>query len=564
MDFNQAVQKVLDTDELFQTENVEIRGTIYKAFNKVPADLKELLEYGKKVREWEEFIVYEKEKISYLDFCNQVSKLSSFLQKEVGIKKGDKVAIAMRNYPEYLIILMAVASIGGIVVFVNAWWTTEEMEYGFDDSTAKVCFADKERLATIKPFAKKKSIKLYSVRCLDYPEIEKYDEILKNFEQVDLVDMDLKPDDDFAIMYTSGSTGHPKGVVLTHRGALTATFSWLMAERVGGLLADPEKLARRRASSVLLLSPMFHVNGSHPNFFYSIARGSKIVLMYKWDPAKAIDIISDEIITRITAVPTVVADLVQEAREQNVSLDTLEFLGAGGAKRPAAQVDVEKKALPLADIASGYGMTETNALGLGISGDEYVEKPELAGRLYPPLQEIKIVDDNDVPLPNGQLGEICLKSPANMRCYFNKKKETEAVLKDGWMHTGDLGILDDQGLVTIVDRKKNIIIRGGENISCLEVEGALQKFPGVIESVVFSVPEKRFGEEVGACINMAGGAKDKDEEISSFLRDKLAHFKIPVHYWWVNRSLPRGATDKFDRIKIKELCLNNAWGDEDG
>ena len=563
MDFNQAVQKVLDTDELFQTQHVEIRGTIYKAFNKVPADLKELLEYGKKVREWEEFIVYEKEKISYLDFCNQVSKLSAFLQKEVGIKKGDKVAIAMRNYPEYLIILMAVASIGGIVVFVNAWWTTEEMEYGFDDSTAKVCFADKERLATIKPFAKKKSIKLYSVRCLDYPEIEKYDEILKNFEQVDLVDMDLKPDDDFAIMYTSGSTGHPKGVVLTHRGALTATFSWLMAERVGGLLADPEKLARRRASSVLLLSPMFHVNGSHPNFFYSIARGSKIVLMYKWDPTKAIDIISDEIITRITAVPTVVADLVQEAREQNVSLDTLEFLGAGGAKRPAAQVDVEKKALPLADIASGYGMTETNALGLGISGDEYGEKPELAGRLYPPLQEIKIVDDNDVPLPNGQLGEICLKSPANMRCYFNKKKETEAVLKDGWMHTGDLGILNDQGLVTIVDRKKNIIIRGGENISCLEVEGALQKFPGVIESVVFSVPEKRFGEEVGACINMAGGAKDKDEEISSFLRDKLAHFKIPVHYWWVNRSLPRGATDKFDRIKIKELCLNNAWGDED-
>ena len=564
MDFNQAVQKVLDADELFQTEDVEIRGTFYKAFNKVPADLKELLDYGKTVREWEEFIVYEKEKISYLDFCDQVSTLGFFLQKEVGIKKGDKVAIAMRNYPEYLAILMAVASIGGIVVFVNAWWTTEEMEYGFDDSTARVCFADKERLATIKPFAKKKSIRLYSVKCKDHSEIENYDDILNNFERVELVDVDLKPDDDFAIMYTSGSTGHPKGVVLTHRGAITATFSWLMAERVGGLLADPEKLARRRASSVLLCSPMFHVNASHPNFLYSIARGSKIVLMYKWDPAKAIDIIRDEKITRITAVPTVVADLVQQARDKNVSLETLEFLGAGGAKRPAAQVGVEKQALPLADIASGYGMTETNALGLGISGDEYVEKPELAGRLYPPLQEIKIVDDDDVPLPNGQLGEICLKSPANMRCYFNKKKETDAVLKDGWMHTGDLGILDNEGLVTIVDRKKNIIIRGGENISCLEVEGALQKFPGVIESVVFSVPEKRFGEEVGACINMSGDTKDKNEEISSFLKDKLAHFKIPVHYWWVNRSLPRGATDKFDRIKIKELCLNNSWSDEDG
>ena len=249
MDFNQAVQKILDTEELFQTENFEIRGTYYKAFNKVPADLKELLEYGNTVREWEEFIVYEKEKISYVDFCDQVRKLGSFLQKDGGIKKGDKVAIAMRNYPEYLVILMAVASIGGIVVFVNAWWTTDEMEYGFDDSTARVCFADKERLETIKPFAKKKNIKLYSVRCTDDSEIEKYDNILKNTDQLNLNNVSLHPDDDFAIMYTSGSTGHPKGVVLTHRGAITATFSWLMAERVGGLLAEPEKLARKKPST---------------------------------------------------------------------------------------------------------------------------------------------------------------------------------------------------------------------------------------------------------------------------------------------------------------------------
>ena len=216
MDFNQAVQKILDTEELFQTENVEIRGTHYKAFNKVPTDLKDLLEYGKTVREWDEFIVYEKEKISYQDFCDQVTKLSFFLQKDVGIKKGDKVAVAMRNYPEYLVILMAVASIGGIIVFVNAWWTTEEMEYGFDDSTARICFADRERLETIKPFAKKKNIKLYSVRCPDYPNIEKYEDVLNNTHQLDLNNMNLNPDDDFAIMYTSGSTGHPKGVVLTH------------------------------------------------------------------------------------------------------------------------------------------------------------------------------------------------------------------------------------------------------------------------------------------------------------------------------------------------------------
>ncbi len=558
MNYDEAVKEVLKTDSLFEFEETEIRGIKFKAFKNTPKTLPDLLKYGKDRREWGDFIIFENERIAYDDFLLQVKLWGSYLQNDLGVKKGDRIAVAMRNYPEYTVLFMAIVSIGAVIVFVNGWWTTEEMEYGFDDSGAHICFADKERIKVIKPFADKKNVKLISVRAEEIKDILCYGKILKNAKNRD-IKVNIYTDDDCAVMYTSGSTGHPKGVVLTHRGAISATFSWLMAEKVGGLLASQEKLETRRPSSILNASPLFHVNGTHPNFLYSIARGSKIILMYKWDPKEAVDIIERESVTRITAVPTVVADLVAEASTQNKSLETLEFLGAGGAKRPPPQVGVEKKALPSTDIASGYGMTETNALGIGIAGDEYLDNPELAGRLYPPIQEIKIVDEKGKELNYGELGEIALKSPANMRCYLNKPDATRDVLRDGWMHTGDLATLNSNGFVVIRDRKKNIIIRGGENISCLEVEGAIQKHPDIVESIVFPVPSNRFGEEVGVCIHAKDDHSLSNVSIIEFLKDKLAKFKIPVHFWWINKSLPRGATDKLDRILTKKLCLDNQW-----
>lgn len=556
MDFEAATKRVLDTDDLYQFSEYTFDGQIYKRFVNTPQTLHELLEYGKETRQWDEFIVYENERITYSEFLEKVNSVAAFLQKELGVKKGDKVAIAMRNFPEYPILLMGIVSVGAIVVFVNAWWTTSEMEYGFYDSSAKICFADMERLKAILPFSKDFGIKLIGIRSEHGDNFLDYEKEVASYPANNLQVPNIDPNDEFGIMYTSGSTGEPKGVVLSHRGAISAVFSWLMMEKIGSYVY-PEKASTKKPSSILLLSPLFHVNGSHPNFLYGIAKGSKIALMYKWDPKKAVDIIENETITLIRAVPTVISDLVEEAIAQNKSLSSLETLNAGGAKRPPPNVAYEKKALPSTDISSGYGMTETNALGIGVSGDEYLENPELAGRLIGVLQDIKIVDENDMEVKYGDVGEIAIKSPANMLCYLNKKKETDEVLIDGWMHTGDLGYMNSQGLVTIVDRKKNIIIRGGENISCLEVEGMLQKHQSILESIVFAVPNERFGEEVGACINLKKKESLQREEIYQFLNDKLAKFKIPAHYWLADDSLPRGATDKLDRITTRELCLDN-------
>ena len=556
MDFEAATKRVLDTDDLYQFSEYTFDGQIYKRFVNTPQTLHELLEYGKETRQWDEFIVYENERITYSEFLEKVNSVAAFLQKELGVKKGDKVAIAMRNFPEYPILLMGIVSVGAIVVFVNAWWTTSEMEYGFYDSSAKICFADIERLKAILPFSKDFGIKLIGIRSEHGDNFLDYEKEVASYPAKNLQVPNIDPNDEFGIMYTSGSTGEPKGVVLSHRGAISAVFSWLMMEKIGSYVY-PEKASTKKPSSILLLSPLFHVNGSHPNFLYGIAKGSKIALMYKWDPKKAVDIIENETITLIRAVPTVISDLVEEAIAQNKSLSSLETLNAGGAKRPPPNVAYEKKALPSTDISSGYGMTETNALGIGVSGDEYLENPELAGRLIGVLQDIKIVDENDMEVKYGDVGEIAIKSPANMLCYLNKKKETDKVLIDGWMHTGDLGHMNSQGLVTIVDRKKNIIIRGGENISCLEVEGMLQKHQSILESIVFAVPNERFGEEVGACINLKKKESLQREEIYQFLNGKLAKFKIPAHYWLTDDSLPRGATDKLDRITTRELCLDN-------
>jgi acyl-CoA synthetase (AMP-forming)/AMP-acid ligase II len=371
-------------------------------------------------------------------------------------------------------------------------------------------------------------------------------------------EVEIDTDDDFAIMYSSGTTGHPKGVVQTHRGAMNAVFTWLMQAVMAPLVTPPDAGSPPAPRpSVLIVTPLFHVTATHPMFLLSMPAGAKLALIYKWDAQEAARIIDREKITRFLGVPTQSADLLQASRELGISLDSLDYIGSGGAKRPAAQVLDLAQQFPTADIATGWGMTETNAVGIGMAGPEYVARPGSAGRLHPPVQDLKFLDEHGQEVPIGEIGEITVKSPCNMRCYLNKPEATAEVLKDGWLRTGDMGFIDSDGFVTISDRKKNIIIRGGENISCLDVEGALHRHPAVAEACAFSLPDDRLGETVGACVQVRPGQETTQQDLCQFLADHIAHFKIPERIWIQTSPLPRGATDKTDRRALRAQCLSN-------
>jgi acyl-CoA synthetase (AMP-forming)/AMP-acid ligase II len=559
MSVEAAVAHVLETNPTFAVAPTKIRGVTYTAFQNIPPTIPALMSAGMGQHDdgASDYLLYEGERWTYGEFCAEVRRTAQVLHGVFGIGKGDRVAIAMRNYPELMTLVLAISATGATVVFVNAWWTTEELEYALRDSDAKLVFGDGPRIERLLPLVDPLGLTLVGVRDGEGMTAQDYTRLQTAASDAPL-DAGIDTDDDFAVMYSSGTTGHPKGVVQTHRSAVNAVFSWLMQAVVAPLVEPPlEGAPAPLRPSALVVTPLFHVTATHPLFLLSLIAGARITLLRKWDAIEAVRLIKDGKITRFLGVPTQSAELMVAARKAGENLETLDYLGSGGAKRPGAQVAQLAEAFPNAGVATGWGMTETNALGIGMIGDDYVNRPECAGKLHPPVQELRLLDDegNDVAL--GELGEITVKSPANMRCYLNKPEATAETMQDGWLRTGDLAVMDAEGYITILDRKKNIIIRGGENIACLDVEGALHRLDDVVEACAFSVPDERLGEVVGACVQLREGASMSKAEMTAALASHIAPFKTPQHLWTQTEPLMRGATDKIDRRALRTVCLDN-------
>lgn len=561
MSADSAVAHVLATNPAFALNEATIRGVSYRVFENAPPHVAAML-YGSREAQGNgsyEYLVYGDERWTFDDFLNDVSSMAHVLRDTFGVVKGQPVAIAMRNCPELMIMTMAIASVGAVTVFVNAWWTTHELDYALKDSGAKLIFADGDRADRMVPLIDPLELILVGVRDADGKTEHSYKSLMKSMDNRIPVDVEIEPDDDFAIMYSSGTTGHPKGVVQTHRGAINAVFTWLLqgASAPFMLEAEPDPSNPAPRPSVLVVTPLFHVTATHPMFLLSIPAGAKVALIYKWDAAEAVRIIRDEKITRFLGVPTQSADLMTAARDMGETLPSLDYMGSGGAKRPASQVAELADLFPNAVVSTGWGMTETNAVGIGMGGQDYEDRPAAAGKPHPPLQDVIFLGDDGTEVAQGEVGEITVKSACNMRCYLNKPEATAEVFQNGWLRTGDLGYIDTDGFITIVDRKKNIIIRGGENIACLDVEGALHRHPGVAEACVFSVPDDRLGEIVGAGIQIKLGHETTASDLQSFLTDHIAKFKVPQHIWLQSEPLPRGATDKIDRRALQAICLKD-------
>lgn len=546
--------KLLATDPLFKVGEAEIRGNTYRVFENIPQNLAAFFAETTAAQGERPFLTYEGERMTFAGLQLEACRFAHAMAAKYGVRQGDHVAIAMRNYPEWCVAYMGLIALGAVVVPLNAWWKSEELQFGLEDSGAKIVIVDGKRLDYIKPIKEKMGLTLILARDKGEGADARMDELIAATSDASQPAVDINPDDRYCIVYTSGSTGKPKGVVLTHRGAVSALYSWFFLFNVLTNARDGVSVAGDDPG-ILLAVPLFHVTGSHSIFMLSFLLGRRIVMMRRWDANEAAQLIKDEKLTNFVGVPSQSYELSRAAG--NDGLDTLVDIGSGGAKRPADQVEKLKQSFSQAMPSSGYGLSETNAIGCVISLNLYQERPDSTGRPVPPLTDIKIVKDGE-DMPKGEVGEIWIRSPGNFEGYWNRPDDTAAALtEDGWFRTGDLGKMDDLDYVYIVDRIKDIIIRGGENISCLEVEAAAYEFETVAEAVAFSVPDDVLGERVGLVVFPKAGASMEATELHEFMSENIAGFKVPERIWISPAPLPRLGTEKFDKLTIKKIALGH-------
>jgi long-chain acyl-CoA synthetase len=529
----------------------DIRGPV-RTFVNAPVSLRQV--YEEAISDVE-FIVADDQRWTFAEFWNDAATIGHMLVHELGVKKGDRVAISMRNYPEWMLAFTAATSVGAIAVAMNSLWNADEMAYGLNDSGATVIFADAERLALLESMETPiDGLRVVAVRHSGSPAADvALSERMAAIGAVPMPEVDIAATDLALILYTSGSTGHPKGVLSNHHNVIVALMAWeveygALTERPGNVVAPEE--GSGLVPATLLGIPLFHVLGLHAVFLASFRGQRKLVTMYKWDASVAAELIEREQIITFTGPPAVSGDLVRVAQSEGRDLSTLLTVGGGGAARPPEQVgqidDSFEKALP----NTGWGMTETNAIGTLIIGAEYSERRLSSGPALCVI-DLRVVDDEGNELPAGERGELQVRGPSMFREYWNKPEATaDSFAEGGWFKTGDVAYIDTDGHLFIVDRIKDLIIRGGENIGCGGVEAALSSHPKVIEAAVYSVPDERLGEEVGTTMYVA---EDFDEaELREYLVDHLAKYEIPRYITTMTEPLPRTGSGKLLKRQLRE------------
>ena len=560
--FDEAVASLTAVGEGFEVNTVELAGVQYRNFATLPANLAQyftvMLQHAEK-----EFAVYLDERYTFGQGYQHSCEFGAALVERYGLVKGDRVAILSRNNPQWMMAFIGITSVGCVAVPMNGWWTTEELDYGFADSGAKIVVADRARVQRLATIVEKHDLHIIAIDDCSGLGVEHtvFAELLREFSGRGMPEKEVALEDHATIMYTSGSTGHPKGALSSHRGVLAALYSWMcmgVATKMTGAQAVREQ---GLPPCALVTIPLFHCTGSHSAFMLSLVVGRKMVIMHKWDAQEALRLIEAEKVTWFNGVPTMSAELQAAAATTVRDITSLTEIMAGGAARPPEQVKKISGTFKNSTPGIGYGLTETNALGAVNAGAFYVARPDSAGRVVPPVTEFRIISEDGREQPTGERGELCIKSPANILGYWNKPEATAEAFVDGWFHTGDIAYLDEDGFLYIVDRIKEIIIRGGENISCIEVEAAIYSHPDIHEVAVFGLPDERLGEVVGAAVVLREGVQLGADELRVYLSEHLAMFKIPAYIWLPTGQLPRIASGKIFKRQIKadyaaKLTLN--------
>ena len=550
MNRQQVLAAITAPGQPLEMVEMDVYGSSCRGYKNAPASLRDLFEQNLTD---ETFIVFDQERYTFRDIWAHSSAIGQGLVSDYGIQKGDCVAICMRNFPEWIMAFQAITSIGAIAVGMNSLWQAEEIDYGLQDSGCKLLIADQERIDLVVKAEIQLSCETLLVRGDQTTDLPRWEDLQEKFAGNLMPTAEIAPIDDAIIFYTSGSTGRPKGVVSSNLAIMSALLSWEVAITGWILLRGEAPAPPEHQPAGLLAVPLFHVTGCHAIFLMAFRNQTKLVLMRKWNPQLAAQLVEQEKISSFTAPPAMTADLIYSAQQGGHDLSSLVMVGGGGAARSPEQVRGIDAVFENAMPNTGWGMTETNAIGTAIAGGNYLERPGSSGQPAAVL-DIRIVDEEDNERPKGERGEVQIRGTSMFRGYWNNPEATANSLVDGWFKTGDIGYMDEEDYLFIVDRIKDMVIRGGENIGCGEVEAALLEHPLIREAAVYSVPDQRLGEEVGATIYSEGADID-DGELREFLATRIARFKIPRYIQVSDALLPRTASEKIYKLHIKQQAL---------
>ena len=553
LSFHEACDAVCAPGTMFEITQAEVFGQNTNVFAHSPANIRAL--FALAAERTDDFIVYEDERRTMPEVLAHAGQIGHALVNDFGVAPGDRVAIAMRNFPEWISVFVAITSVGAVAVPLNAWWQTDELVFAMQDSGSRVVFVDDDRLRRIEA-AEPGTVDadIIAVRSvIDLPAgVVRLEDVIS--EDATMPVVEIGPDADVTILYTSGTTGRPKGAVSTHRALLNALFAFAARAAVAAA-REPEPTSELPADPTVFMLPvpLFHVTGLVPVMLGSFVGGAKLVMTHRWDPDRALELIERERVTNFVGVPTMSWDLLEAPTFAERDTSSLKSVGGGGAPMPPELVKRIEDNFDRGRPGLGYGMTETNAYGPQNSGDDFLAHPTSTGRPVP-IMEVRVTDPEGNVLATNETGEIWFRGPNLIRGYWNRPEATAETIVDGWLRTGDLGRVDEEGFVYVSDRAKDMVLRGGENIYSAEVEAAIYEHPAVYECAVYGVPHDRLGEEVAAHVMIKAGHSLDASELQQFMAERVAGFKVPSIITMVTEPLPRNASGKILKRDLRDAA----------
>jgi long-chain acyl-CoA synthetase len=556
--YQEAMTEVSAPGQPFEVVSVERNGVSQRVFKNSPTTVRQFFDLAREVESV--FLVYEDEEWTFQQVMAEADALGHALVHHYGVKKGDRVGIAMRNYPEWVISFAAILSIGAVSVSLNAWWTEDELDFAINDSGLSVLIADAERVHRALRPCERVGARLLGVRLSDtetFPEmVERWSDVV--VKGVEMPGVELDADTDATILYTSGTTGFPKGAVSTHGTICQTIMAFSSGAQVQAARRDEQEAGSGMAPCFILIVPLFHVTGCIPVMMSCFSWHFKLVMMYRWDPERALALIERHRVTNFVGVPTQAWDLMESPSFAKYDTSSLSAVGGGGAPAPSTLVARVEHTFSRGRPSLGYGMTETNAYGPQNFGEDYVTHPTSTGRVPTIVMDVDVRDESARSLPLGESGEIWMKSPTLIRGYWRQPEATADTIVEGWLRTGDLGHVSAEGFLFVEDRAKDMIIRAGENVYSAQVESAIYENPAVYEAAVFGLGHERLGEEVAAVVMVRDGMDLTTEELRGFLATRLAAFMIPTQVAFTREPLPRNPAGKLLKREMPEIYFSSA------